>query len=93
MLVLGIEGSANKIGVGLLKDGEVIANPRRTFISPPGTGFLPKETGQHHRSVIVELVKEALMLAGYLPSQVQLIAYTMGIECLLWQFLMSLEDK
>lgn len=49
-IALGIEGSANKIGIGILKsNGEILSNPRKTFITPPGTGFLPKETGEHHR--------------------------------------------
>ena len=47
---LGIEGSANKIGIGIVTNtGEILSNPRKTFITPPGTGFLPKETGEHHR--------------------------------------------
>lgn len=36
--VLGFEGSANKIGVGVVRDGAVLANPRRTYVTPPGTG-------------------------------------------------------
>lgn len=36
--VLGFEGSANKIGVGVVRDGTVLANPRRTYVTPPGTG-------------------------------------------------------
>lgn len=35
---IGFEGSANKIGVGITKDGDVIANVRRTYITPPGEG-------------------------------------------------------
>lgn len=35
---IGFEGSANKIGVGITRDGEVIANVRRTYITPPGEG-------------------------------------------------------
>lgn len=35
---IGFEGSANKIGVGIVRDGEVIANVRRTYITPPGEG-------------------------------------------------------
>ena len=47
--VLGIEGSANKIGVGIVDiKGEILANPWETFITPPGTGFIPKETAEHH---------------------------------------------
>jgi N6-L-threonylcarbamoyladenine synthase len=43
--VLGIEGSANKIGIGIVDlEGKILSNPRETFITPPGTGFLPRET-------------------------------------------------
>lgn len=32
MIVLGIEGSANKLGVGIINDqGEILANARRTY--------------------------------------------------------------
>eukprot|EP01069_Polyplicarium_translucidae_P010330 Polyplicarium_translucidae@DN3371_c1_g1_i17.p3 len=56
---LGIEGSANKIGVGICDgSGAILANPRCTFVTPPGTGFLPRETAEHHRSKIVDLVRE-----------------------------------
>lgn len=38
VIAIGFEGSANKIGVGIIRDGEVLANPRRTYITPPGEG-------------------------------------------------------
>lgn len=39
VLALGIEGSANKVGVGIIRDdGTILANPRHTYITPPGTG-------------------------------------------------------
>lgn len=38
VISIGFEGSANKIGVGIVKDGEVIANVRKTYITPPGEG-------------------------------------------------------
>lgn len=48
--ILGIEGSANKISVGIVSStGKILANPRKTYITPPGTGFIPKETADHHR--------------------------------------------
>lgn len=50
IFALGIEGSANKIGIGIVTEtGDILANPRFTFITPPGTGFMPKETAEHHR--------------------------------------------
>lgn len=39
VISIGFEGSANKIGVGIVKDGEVIANVRKTYITPPGEGI------------------------------------------------------
>jgi N6-L-threonylcarbamoyladenine synthase len=57
-ICLGIEGSANKIGIGIVtQSGQILANPRHTFITPPGTGFLPKETAVHHREHILSLVQ------------------------------------
>lgn len=60
-MALGIEGSANKIGVGIVDDkGNILSNPRKTFITPPGTGFMPKETGEHHRAHILTILRQAL---------------------------------
>lgn len=66
--VLGIEGSANKIGVGIIRDGKVLSNPRHTFHAPPGEGFRPAETASHHREHIVGLVLEALKEAHILVN-------------------------
>jgi N6-L-threonylcarbamoyladenine synthase len=65
VLVIGFEGSANKIGIGIVRGtGEILSNVRRTFVSPPGTGFLPKETAEHHRTHILALTQEALKEAN-----------------------------
>lgn len=65
LYVMGFEGSANKIGIGIVRgDGQILANPRHTFISPPGTGFLPKETAKHHRDWIFPLIFQCLKEAN-----------------------------
>lgn len=77
--VLGIEGSANKIGIGIVDSkGRILSNPRKTFITPPGTGFLPNETAEHHRQNIIELIKIALAEAGISIQEIDLLAYTKG---------------
>jgi hypothetical protein len=38
VVAIGFEGSANKLGIGIIKDGEVLVNVRRTYITPPGEG-------------------------------------------------------
>ena len=36
--VLGLEGSANKVGAGVVRDGRVLSNRRATYVTPPGHG-------------------------------------------------------
>eukprot|EP00808_Paulinella_micropora_P008399 g13101.t1 len=82
VVVLGIEGSANKIGVGIVTDkgeeGKILSNPRETYITPSGTGFKPRETAQHHQAQIIPLIKAALEEAGLSPQDIDAIAYTQG---------------
>lgn len=81
--VLGIEGSANKVGVGVLQftpPGRytILSNPRKTFVAPTGQGFLPRETAWHHQNHIVGLVRQALTDAKLTPRDIGLIAFTKG---------------
>ena len=83
-IALGIEGSANKVGVGVIRyssDGDLyltLSNPRKTYITPAGQGFLPRETAWHHQQHVVALVRQALEEAGLEPRQVDCICYTKG---------------
>lgn len=78
VIAIGFEGSANKIGVGIVKDGVVLANPRRTYITPPGEGFLPNETAQHHRQNVLAILKEALAEANIKTEDIDVVCYTKG---------------
>jgi N6-L-threonylcarbamoyladenine synthase len=79
IICLGIEGSANKIGVGIVDDtGDIYANPRYTFITPPGTGFMPKETAEHHRAKVLSLIHQAFKEANMTFKDITVIAYTKG---------------
>ena len=61
VIALGIEGSANKVGVGIVRYSagsyEILSNPRKTYITPAGQGFLPRETAWHHQQHINALVR------------------------------------
>lgn len=79
MIALGFEGSANKIGVGIVTlDGSILSNPRHTYITPPGHGFLPRETAQHHLQHILPLIKSALKTAQTTPNDIDCLCYTKG---------------
>ena len=78
VVIIGFEGSANKIGVGIIRDGIVLSNPRRTFITPPGHGFMPSETAKHHQKYVLEVTHEALKEANIKPDEIDAIAFTKG---------------
>lgn len=84
MIAIGLEGSANKLGVGIMlhpdngKPPQVLANIRHTYVSPPGEGFLPKDTARHHRAWVVKLVKNALKEARVSVQDVDCICFTKG---------------
>ena len=84
MISLGLEGSANKLGIGIIshpsptKPPLILANLRHTYVAPPGAGFLPKDTAKHHRAWVVRLVKRALQQSGVKIEDIDVICYTKG---------------
>ncbi|KAJ1980797.1 putative tRNA threonylcarbamoyladenosine biosynthesis protein kae1 [Dimargaris xerosporica] len=107
VISLGLEGSANKLGVGVVRHTlrqplsaqfadqatiqaeqlaealhgqqvDVLANLRHTYITPPGQGFLPKDTAVHHRQHILPLIAQALQEAQITPTDVDAICFTQG---------------
>ncbi|RMD44488.1 hypothetical protein DV735_g658, partial [Chaetothyriales sp. CBS 134920] len=88
MIALGLEGSANKLGVGIIEHpdsgaagpAKVLSNLRDTYISPPGSGFLPKDTALHHRQQVSRLVRQAISEAQLSNGidDIDCICYTKG---------------
>ncbi|KAL6607713.1 hypothetical protein ACP70R_040776 [Stipagrostis hirtigluma subsp. patula] len=78
-LALGLESSANKIGIGVVSlSGEILSNPRHTYVTPPGHGFLPRETAQHHLAHLLPLLRAALAEAAVAPADLACVCYTKG---------------
>ncbi|TFK76983.1 peptidase M22, glycoprotease [Pluteus cervinus] len=80
---LGLEGSANKLGAGVIKhllDGTsvVLSNLRHTYITPPGEGFQPRDTALHHREWAIRLIDDSLKKAGISVHDLDCICYTKG---------------
>lgn len=78
MLILGIEGSANKLGVGILRGNEILSNLRRTYSPPNGEGFIPTKVSEHHRSHILDLITESLAACKLSINDIDIFAYTKG---------------
>lgn len=78
VISIGFEGSANKLGIGIVENGQVLSNCRRTYVTPPGEGFLPRETARHHQINIVSLLEESLKEAKKKPQDIDIVSYTKG---------------
>ncbi|KAM0679451.1 putative tRNA threonylcarbamoyladenosine biosynthesis protein kae1 [Glugoides intestinalis] len=78
MIVLGIEGSANKLGVGIVEGCKILANNRSTYVPPDGEGFIPAKAAEHHRAHILIMIETALHNAGLTLDKIDAFAYTRG---------------
>ncbi|KAM3579546.1 putative tRNA threonylcarbamoyladenosine biosynthesis protein kae1 [Umbelopsis sp. WA50703] len=84
-IALGLEGSANKLGIGIIQHDEtgespakVLSNIRDTYVTPPGQGFLPRDTAQHHRDCILAVLAKAMKEANVTPDDIDVICFTKG---------------
>ncbi|SBS83362.1 tRNA N6-adenosine threonylcarbamoyltransferase, putative (KAE1) [Plasmodium malariae] len=77
--VLGIEGSANKLGVSIInEENKILVNMRRTYISEIGCGFIPREINAHHKYYIIDMIKNCLNKLSINIRDISLICYTRG---------------
>jgi len=80
--VLGIESTAHTFSASVVteKDG-VVTNAKDVYMPPEGSGIHPAEAAEHHLSVAVRVVREALVRDSERGSDIDhidAIAYSMG---------------
>ncbi len=76
-VVLGIEGTAHTLGIGILKGKRILANETRMF-KPLEGGIIPREAAQHHIEHAKEAVDAAMRSAGIEKEEIGLVAFSMG---------------
>ncbi len=77
MLCLGIEGTAEKLGVGIVSsEGEILANTLKHHI--PKEGIHPREAAGHHADNLPRLIAEALKSAALKLGEIDLVAFSQG---------------
>jgi N6-L-threonylcarbamoyladenine synthase len=55
-----------------------LLQPRETYITPPGEGFLPSDTARHHRAQVLGLLRRALDEAKMTLGDIDCICFTKG---------------
>lgn len=76
-VILGIESTAHTFGIGIVKDGKILANVRDMYTTEKG-GIIPIESAKHHAKVSHELYKKALEMAGIQEKEIDAIAFSQG---------------
>lgn len=78
--ILGIDTSCDDTGVGLVRDGRVVANrvASQTLLHQRYGGVVPELASREHTQVIDGLVRQAIAEAGIATSDLDVIAATRG---------------
>lgn len=82
MAVLGIEGTAHTLGVGLVEEdgrgrARILAN-ERAMLRPVSGGIIPREAAHHHAEVGPTVLQAALAKAKLGPDDIDAIAFSQG---------------
>jgi N6-L-threonylcarbamoyladenine synthase/protein kinase Bud32 len=79
IIAIGIESSADKLGVGIVdSDGNILANIVRTYKPGIGNGVIPRDAAQHHSDNVPEVIKLAIQQANIDKSQIDIVCFTQG---------------
>jgi len=79
-LVLGIEGTAWNLSVGIVSEEEVISSAESPYI-PKSGGIHPREAAQHHAEKIVDVLNDALRKLrekGFSEEDIRGVAFSIG---------------
>jgi N6-L-threonylcarbamoyladenine synthase len=76
-IILGIESTAHTFGIGIVKDGKVLANVRDMYTTEKG-GIIPVESAKHHKLVSDKLYNEALEKSQIKEEEIDAIAFSQG---------------
>src|SRR3989338_4641069 len=83
--ILGIESTAHTFGVGIVKNGKILANVKKSYTTEKG-GIILSEAARHHEKYSEEIYNEAIKISGIKEKEIQGIAFSQGpglTSCLL----------
>jgi bifunctional N6-L-threonylcarbamoyladenine synthase / protein kinase Bud32 len=78
LICIGIEGTAEKTGVGIVNsEGKILSSVGKALI-PESGGIHPREAAEHHAATIVPLIKEAIIESKLQLNEIDLVAFSKG---------------
>ncbi len=76
-IILGIESTAHTFGIGIVKNGKILANVKSGYTTEKG-GIIPTESAKHHALVKYEIYEKALETANIDEKKIDAIAFSQG---------------
>ena len=76
-IILGIESTAHTFGVGIVKNGKILANINKTYTTESG-GIIPIESAKHHYKNKNDIYLEALDKSKVKEKDINAIAFSQG---------------
>ncbi len=77
MIVLGIESTAHTFGIGIVKDGKILSNVKKTYTTKKG-GIIPLEAVKHHKKNKEKIYVKALEESKIKEKNIDVIAFSQG---------------
>jgi bifunctional N6-L-threonylcarbamoyladenine synthase / protein kinase Bud32 len=78
LICIGLEGTAEKTGVGIVdSEGKILASTGSSLIPETG-GIHPRQAAEHHAKSLVPLIKEAMHEAKLSLQDLDLVAFSQG---------------
>jgi len=76
-IILGIESTAHTFGIGVVKDGKILVNLKKSYTTIKG-GIIPIDAAEHHRKNSKELYDLALEKSNISEKEINAIAISQG---------------
>lgn len=77
VIVLGIESTAHTFGIGIVKNGKILSNVKKTYTTKKG-GIIPLEAAKHHKKNKEEIYFKALKEAKIKEEDIDAVAFSQG---------------
>jgi N6-L-threonylcarbamoyladenine synthase len=74
-IILGIESTAHTLGIGIVKDGKIMANEKSMLFE---YGIHPRKTADHHADDFEPLLRRTLEKAAVDMNEIDAVAFSQG---------------
>jgi N6-L-threonylcarbamoyladenine synthase len=74
-IILGIESTAHTFGIGIVKNGKILANVKDMYTTESG-GIIPIESAKHHAKISKEIFDKAIKESGIALKNIDAISFS-----------------